>query len=271
MVNELGIGEQGPMLVRNGQRRPAIFMSAEKQGSVVRVGIVDDDALFRAGASKVITDSGSLDLAFAVGMLQESCTQTDSADVILLGNNEGQWRTALAGGGVGDQRPRFIMMIDDPSEGDLASYWDSGIALCLRRETDGQILIKAILRANEMPVIVTSHRVASPAGMGNTVQATGYSGNGNSTDFEALNSREIEILDAIAKGFSNKTIGSHFGISDQTVKNRLTGILRKLQATDRTEAVVIAVRHGWLDVARFGAGETLDEVADFETVSSSGA
>ena len=258
------------MLVRNGQRRPAIFMSAEKRGAIVRVGIVDDDALFRAGASKIITDSGSLDLAFAVGLLHEPCTQTEGADVILLGNNQGQWPAALAGGGVGDQRPRFIMMIDDPTEGDLASYWDSGISLCLRRETDAQAFIKAILRANEMPVIVTSHRVASPARMGNTVQGTDYSGNSQSTEVEALNSREIEILDAIARGFSNKTIGSHFGISDQTVKNRLTGILRKLQATDRTEAVVIAFRRGWLDVARFGAGETLHEVADFETVSSSG-
>ncbi|MFZ4385260.1 MAG: hypothetical protein ACOYOM_09975, partial [Chloroflexota bacterium] len=80
-------------------------MSAEKRGAIVRVGIVDDDALFRAGASKIITDSGSLDLAFAVGLLQEPCTQTAGADVILLGNNQGQWPAALAGGGVGDQRP----------------------------------------------------------------------------------------------------------------------------------------------------------------------
>ena len=258
------------MLLRNGQRRPAISMSAEKRGASVRVGIVDDDALFRAGASKVITGSGSLGLAFAVGLLQEPCTQTEGADVILLGNNQGQWPAVLAGGGVGDQRPRFIMMIDDPSESDLSSYWDSGISLCLRRETDGQGLINAILRANEIPVIVTSHRVASPAGMANTVQNADYSGNSHSTEVAALNSREIEILDAVARGFSNKTIGSHFGISDQTVKNRLTGILRKLQATDRTEAVVIAFRRGWLDVARFGAGETLHEVAAFETVSSSG-
>ena len=142
VVNELGSGEQGLMLVRNGQRRPAIFMSAKKRGAIVRVGIVDEDALFRAGASKIITDSGSLDLAFAVGLVQEPCTQTEGADVILLGNNQGQWPAALAGGGVGDQRPRFIMMIEDPSEGDLASYWDSGIPLCLRRETDGQALIK---------------------------------------------------------------------------------------------------------------------------------
>ena len=245
-------------------------MSAEKRGAVVRVGIVDDDALFRAGATKIITDSGSLDLAFAVGLLQEPCTQTEVADVILLGNNQGQWPAALAGGGVGDQRPRFIMMIDDPTEADLASYWDSGISICLRRETDGQALINAILRANEMPVIVTSHRVATPAGTGNTVQGTDYSAINHSTEVEALNAREIEILDAIARGFSNKTIGNHFGISDQTVKNRLTGILRKLQATDRTEAVVIAFRRGWLDVARFGVGEPLHEVANFETVSSSG-
>ena len=258
------------MVVRNGQRRPTIFMSAQKQGAVVRVGIVDDDALFRAGASKIITDSAYVELAFALGPLQEPCTQTDGTDVILLGNSQGQWPAALTGGVVGDRWPRYIMMIDDPGECDLANYRDSGISLCVRREIDGEGLVKAILRAHEMPAIVTSHRGASPAGVGNSLQTPYYSGNSLGTELEALNSREIEILDAIARGFSNKTIGSHFGISDQTVKNRLTGILRKLQATDRTEAVVVAIRHGWLDVARFGAGETMDEPADFETVGSSG-
>ncbi len=49
-------------------------------------------------------------------------------------------------------------------------------------------------------------------------------------------------------------------MSDQTVKNRLTGILRKLHATDRTEAVVIAFRRGWLDVAQCGGRVPLQAV-----------
>src|SRR5438128_2572387 len=61
-----------------------------------------------------------------------------------------------------------------------------------------------------------------------------------------LSEREMEILAGVAEGCSNKEIGVRCGISDQTVKNHLTTVLRKLSVTDRTEAVVIALRHRWL-------------------------
>jgi DNA-binding NarL/FixJ family response regulator len=61
-----------------------------------------------------------------------------------------------------------------------------------------------------------------------------------------LSAREIEILDHIAQGHSNKEIASHLGISDQTVKNHITSILKKLQVNDRTAAVVHALRNEWI-------------------------
>ncbi|MFN3337552.1 MAG: response regulator transcription factor, partial [Thermomicrobium sp.] len=47
-------------------------------------------------------------------------------------------------------------------------------------------------------------------------------------------------------GYSNKEIGQVLNISDQTVKNHITSILRKLQVNDRTQAVIYALRHGWI-------------------------
>jgi DNA-binding NarL/FixJ family response regulator len=61
-----------------------------------------------------------------------------------------------------------------------------------------------------------------------------------------LSSREIEILDYIARGNSNKEIAKSLKISDQTVKNHITSILKKLAVNDRTAAVVYALRHGWI-------------------------
>lgn len=63
-----------------------------------------------------------------------------------------------------------------------------------------------------------------------------------------LTPREMEVLDLIAKGSSNKEIARILKISDQTVKNHITSILRKLNVNDRTEAVVYALRHGWIRV-----------------------
>ncbi len=64
--------------------------------------------------------------------------------------------------------------------------------------------------------------------------------------FAPLTSREIEILDCIARGLSNKEIANDLSISSQTVKNHITSILRKLQVNDRTMAVMYAIQKGWI-------------------------
>lgn len=61
--------------------------------------------------------------------------------------------------------------------------------------------------------------------------------------------RETEILRSIAEGRSNKQIAAELDISEQTTKNHVTSILRKLNANARTEAVVIAIRQGIISVS----------------------
>lgn len=63
-----------------------------------------------------------------------------------------------------------------------------------------------------------------------------------------LSPRETEILEYIAQGNSNKEIAHALGICNQTVKNHVTSIMRKLAANDRTHAVVLALRHGLIRV-----------------------
>ena len=63
-----------------------------------------------------------------------------------------------------------------------------------------------------------------------------------------LSRRETEILNYIAQGNSNKEIAHALGIKNQTVKNHITSIMRKLAANDRTHAVVLALRRGLIRV-----------------------
>ncbi|MEA2641280.1 MAG: two-component system, NarL family, nitrate/nitrite response regulator NarL [Chloroflexota bacterium] len=66
--------------------------------------------------------------------------------------------------------------------------------------------------------------------------------------FAPLSPREIEVLDLICRGNSNKQIARVLTISDQTVKNHITSILKKLAVNDRTEAVVFSLRQGWISM-----------------------
>ncbi len=67
-----------------------------------------------------------------------------------------------------------------------------------------------------------------------------------SEHFVPLSSREMEILQFVTQGKSNKEIAQILGISHQTVKNHMTSILKKLDVRDRTQAAVYALRRGWV-------------------------
>jgi DNA-binding NarL/FixJ family response regulator len=65
---------------------------------------------------------------------------------------------------------------------------------------------------------------------------------------QPLTDREKQVLALVAEGNSNKVIGDFLSISERTVKSHLTYIMTKLRASDRTHAVVTAVRLGWLAI-----------------------
>ncbi len=65
-----------------------------------------------------------------------------------------------------------------------------------------------------------------------------------STGMDALSDREIEVLDLMAKGVSNKDIADRLSITQSTVKTHVTSIFQKLNVTTRTEAVTTALKRG---------------------------
>ena len=63
-----------------------------------------------------------------------------------------------------------------------------------------------------------------------------------------LSAREIEVLDCVAQGLSNKEIADELYVTEQTVKNHMTSVLRKLDVNDRVQAVLFAVKNGWIEI-----------------------
>ena len=63
------------------------------------------------------------------------------------------------------------------------------------------------------------------------------------SESDKLSAREIEVLRLIGRGMSNAEIARELYLSEKTVKNHLTNIFRKIQVSDRTQAVLFAIKH----------------------------
>ncbi len=61
-----------------------------------------------------------------------------------------------------------------------------------------------------------------------------------------LSTREMEILDCVAQGYTNREIAEALFVTEQTVKNHMTSVFRKLDVEDRVQALLAAVRRGWV-------------------------
>ncbi len=65
---------------------------------------------------------------------------------------------------------------------------------------------------------------------------------------QPISERERGVLSLVAEGYTNRDIADNLDISERTVKSHLTNIMTKLRASDRTHAVVTAIRLGWLRI-----------------------
>ena len=66
--------------------------------------------------------------------------------------------------------------------------------------------------------------------------------------YHLLTARESEVLQLLADGHSNRSLGEALEISEKTVKNHVSAILRKMDLQDRTQAVVTALKNGWVEL-----------------------
>lgn len=135
-------------------------------------------------------------------------------------------------------RDRLLIMTDDLSE----HPYDHGLVMLCSKHASPETVLEALR--------MLAARARDPEGIDRP--APGPWLHALSTARNPLTSRELDIILLIAEGLSNHQISERLNISDQTVKNHVTAILRKLGATDRAQAVLICLRSGWIDLERGG-------------------
>jgi DNA-binding NarL/FixJ family response regulator len=126
----------------------------------------------------------------------------------------------------------IVMLIQDPDA--VREAYAAGARGMFTREIDGERLAAALLAIGAGAVVIDP--VIADALIG--------AAHAPLPEQAQLTPREIEVLELLARGLSNKAIGEALGISDHTAKFHVNAIMNKLGAETRTEAVVLAAKLG---------------------------
>ncbi len=119
--------------------------------------------------------------------------------------------------------------------------WTRGVVLSA---TEDPYTVRAALTAGVRAFLVTASSGGPAARAGGTPSIHPRPRAARLTGAEALSGREVEVLQLVSDGRSNKEIGEALGLSALTVKSHLARIARKLGTGDRAEMVVVAMRAG---------------------------
>jgi DNA-binding NarL/FixJ family response regulator len=205
----------------------------------LRLFIIADDPLARAGLSAMLEDLGDWDVVGQSGVGESLAVEIDRLlpDVIVwdLGWEPEEQLAILseylADGGEGG--PAIVTLLSDEEQ--VGVLWSAGVRGLLSRDLSADSLFAAInAAANNLavldPVLLD---VFVPAAIVDEPELA-----------EDLTGREIEVLSLVAEGLSNKGIAQRLAISDHTVKFHLNAVMGKLGVQSRTAAVVRATRLG---------------------------
>jgi two-component system, NarL family, response regulator DegU len=220
---------------------------------IITLLIVDDHPLFRQG----VVDSLMLEVDMQVmgqassgedglELIRSLKPQITLMDINLPGLN-GQQITHLV---VQEKLPTRVLLVTGYDEMEQAVHAAiAGAAGYLAKDIEPEILIRAIRDVADGKYVFGSN-VFSRHELDEWVisQTEGarrsYSEPGN--PYRPLSDREMEVLNCVVHGMSNKEIANMLQISHQTVKNHVTSILRKFGVDDRTQAVIYALKRGWV-------------------------
>lgn len=215
--------------------------------------IVDDHPLFRRGIRGSIDPETDLVVVgeAADGVSAVQAVDQLSPDIVLLDFNLPQLSGLEVTKMIKRRHPGIAVIILTTLEDDeqLFHAIRVGAAAYATKDIESEDLVRLIRRVARGEYIINENVLSRPFVASRVLdQFRELSSIDTVAEsvFSPLTPREIEILDRVAQGNSNKEIARILSISDQTVKNHITSILRKLAVNDRTQAVIYALKHGWI-------------------------
>jgi two-component system response regulator DegU len=143
----------------------------------------------------------------------------------------------------------IVMLAEAADQDTLLAALAAGAKALIPRNISPQALVAALRRVVSGEDLVGDQILARPTVAMHAIdefRMLAFTNQTSSQPFGLLSPRELEILDHIAQGMSNKEIAQALSVSVHTVKNHMTHILRKLSVRRRAQAVTYAMRRGWI-------------------------
>ena len=219
----------------------------------IRIMIVDDHPLFREGLRRVLEEEDDLlvEAEVADGEQAIALAREIQPDVVLLDINLPSMNGLQVTREIKASLPETAVI-------NLTAYHDeeqivhairAGASAYYPKEVMPDKLIFAVRQVNRGQYVIDDKVLPKSeinSWLMKQLARLSPLGAPDESRFAPLSPREMEILQHAARGSSNKEIAHALQISQQTVKNHISSILRKLDVKDRTEAAVYALRHGWI-------------------------
>jgi DNA-binding NarL/FixJ family response regulator len=228
----------------------------------IKVMLVDDHPLFRQGLRRVLEAETDIEViseldegTSALSVARQMAPDVLITDINLPGMNGLQITQAVT---AAIPNLAVIVLTAFHDEEQVFHAMRAGAAAYFAKDVTPCELVEAIRQAAKGNYIVNARVLDKSQVHAWLVRHFGQAAFLDPASVEIvspLSPREMEILQQIALGRSNKEIAYYLGISRQTVKNHMTSILRKLAVEDRTQAALHAVRRGWIYLHETKPGE----------------
>ena len=222
---------------------------------MLKILLVDDHPFFRLGVRNTLELQPDLEV---VGEAEDAQRAIETAeqlapDIILMDLSLPAPGGIEATARIKREIPScaVIVLAQVEDEDALFDAIKAGAAAFILKDVAPEDLVAIIRRVGAGEYLINDKVFARPAVASRVLKEfreLAIYGQESQPIFAPLSPREVEILDNIAQGMTNKQVAFALSISEQTVKNHMSSILRKLSVNDRTQAVVYAMRQGWIRV-----------------------
>lgn len=209
----------------------------------IKVLLVDDHTLLRQGLRKLLELEHSIEVVGEAENGKEALEKAKelNPDVVLLDINMPGMNGVEATSFLKESHPetKIIILTIHKDDEYIFEAVKAGASGYLLKDVDTQDLVRAVETAFKGESII------DPAIASKLLHEFSRISKGNvETLHDCLTEREREILRLLVQGLSNRDVAEKLFISEKTVKNHISNIFRKLEVTDRTQAVVKALKIG---------------------------